>query len=189
MVAVEKEAPTSATEGSPHFSRIFPAALGGREVAALLGEFDNVAEGVLGARIGGVHVRRLALGIVGEHHIDLAVSGIRLDILRPVHRRGLKQVAGAARLDQHVGLAFEAIGGRQRTLAVHQRQPFERAVLREFGDIQRALVEQVHVGGAVFGVEGPGGDEFVDIVEALVVAEIEDDAAILGDDRTRRPHA
>ena len=70
-----------------------------------------------------------------------------------------------------------------------ERQPFDRAVLGEFGDVERAVVEQVHVGGAVVGVERAGGDEFVDIVEALVVAEIEDDAAVLGDDRIRRPHA
>ena len=142
-----------------------------------------MAEGVLGARIGGVDLLGLALGVVGQHDIDLAVDAVGLDVLGTVHLGGAEQVGGAARLDQHVGLAGEAVFGGQRALAMDERQPFDRAVLGELGDIERAVVEQVHVGGAVVRVELAGGDELVDVVEALVVAEIEDDAAVGGDDR------
>ena len=149
VVAVEKVAPTSATDGIAAFQQHFPLALGGGEVAAVLGDLDDVAEGVFGARVGGVDLLGLALGVVGQHDIDLAVDGVGLDVLGPVHLGGAEQVAGAARLDQHVGLAGKAVLGGQRALAVDERQPFDRAVLGEFGDVERAVVEQVHVGGAV----------------------------------------
>ena len=48
--------------------------------------------------------------------------------------------------------------------------------------MERALVEKVHVGGAIVRVVTAGGHELVDIVEALVVAEIEDDAPVRGHD-------
>ena len=91
----------------------------------------------------------LALGVVGQHDIDLAVDAVRLDVLWPVHLGRPEQIAGTARLDQHVGLAGKAVLGGQRPLAMHQRQPFKRAVLGEFRDVERTVVEQVHVGGAV----------------------------------------
>ena len=61
VVAVEKVAPTSATEGSPHCSRISQAPLVGGEVAAVLGDLDDVAEGVVDARVGGVRPLALVL--------------------------------------------------------------------------------------------------------------------------------
>ncbi len=62
------------------------------------------------------------------------------------------------------------------------RHPLDPAILAELRDIKRAGIEQVHVGGAIVGIEGPGRDELVDIVEALIIAEIEDDAPVLVDD-------
>ncbi len=51
-------------------------------------------------------------------------------------------------------------------------QPLQLAFLEELADIERALVEEVHVGGAIIGIVGAVGDEFVDVVKALVVAAI-----------------
>ena len=62
---------------------------------------------------------------------------------------GAEQVGGAPRLDQHVGLAGKAVLRRQRALAEDQRQPVDLAVVVEPGDVERAVVEQVLVGGAV----------------------------------------
>ena len=62
-----------------------------------------------------------------------------------------------------------------------QRHPFDLAVVGEAGDVERAVVHQVLVGGAVVGVPRPRGDELVDIVEALVVAAVEHHAVVLGD--------
>ena len=67
--------------------------------------------------------RRLRARVVGQHDVDAAGDRVGLDVLGPVHRRGAEQVGGAARLDQHVGLAGEAVRRGQRALAVHQRQP------------------------------------------------------------------
>ena len=132
----------------------FPLAGGGSEVAAVLGDLDDVAKGVLGARVGGIDGVSLAAGVVGEHDIDLAIGAVGLDVLGAVHPGGAEQIAGAAGLDDHVGLAGKAVLGGERTLAVDERQPFERAVLGEPGHIERALIEQVHVGGTVSGVVG-----------------------------------
>ena len=70
-----------------------------------------------------------------------------------------------------------------------QRQPRHLAVVVETRDVERALVEQVAVSGAVVRVPRPCGDEFVDVLKALVVAAVEDDAAVLGDDNAWRPRA
>jgi hypothetical protein len=78
---------------------------------------------------------------------------------------------------------LEAVGSGQRALAVHERQPREGAVGGELRHVERALVEQVHVRRAIVRLERALGHELVDVVEALVVAEVEDDAPVLRDDR------
>ena len=62
-----------------------------------------------GARVGRVHLRCRAADVVGEHGVDAAVDRVGLHVLRPVHRRRAEQVGGAARLDQHVGLAAKPL--------------------------------------------------------------------------------
>lgn len=69
---------------------------------------------------------------------------------------------------------------------MHQRQPFEPAIVVEARDMQHAVVQQVAVGGAVGRVPGTGGDELVDILEPFVVALVGDDAAV-GIDGDGRP--
>ena len=64
-----------------------------------------------------------------------------------------------------------------------ERHPLDLAVLGELRDVERAGIEQVHVRGAVVGIECAARHELVDVVEALVVAEIEDDASVLRHDR------
>ena len=153
----------------------------GRGVVAVLGrDLDDVAVGVARHRVGLVDLLLGALAVVGQHDIDAPVHRVGLDVLRPVHRRGLQEIGGDAGIDQHVGLAVEAVFRRQRPLAVDQRQPFGLAVVVEAGDVERAVVHQVLVGGTVVGVVRPRGDELVDIVEALVVAGVEHHAAVLG---------
>ena len=70
--------------------------------------------------------------------IDLVGPRIGLHVLRPVHFGGAQQVAGPTRLDQHIGLAVEAVGRRQRAVAVNERQPFPAAVGVVSGDVERA---------------------------------------------------
>src|SRR5690606_32201572 len=98
---------------------------------------------------------------------------------------GTEKIACASDFDDDLGLAVESVFGRQRSLSMDERQPFHGAVFFELGNIQRTLVEQVHVGGAVVRIIGAGGHELVDIVEALVVTQIEYDAPVLGDDGLR----
>ena len=106
---------------------------------------DDVAEVVLGPRIGLVDLLRPALGVVGQHDEHLAGGRVRLHVLGPVHRRRLEQVGGQPRIDHDVGLRVEAVGGRERPLAEHERQPRHRAVLVVAGDRQRAFRQQPHV--------------------------------------------
>src|SRR5690606_26423704 len=87
--------------------------------------------------------------------------------------------------DRHVGLAGKAIFLGERAFAMNQRQPLHGAILIEAGDIKRAGIEEIDVRGTVIGIEGAFGDELVDIVEALVIAHVEDNAAIPGNDRFR----
>src|SRR3546814_8175562 len=64
-----------------------------------------------------------------------------------------------------------------------QRQPVERAVVVEAGNEQRAVVEDVEVGGTVVGIVAALGDELVEVVEALVVAHVNHHAAVAVHDR------
>ncbi len=141
----------------------------------------DMAEPVAGARIGGVDLVGLAARIVGEDHIDLVVLEIGLDVFGPVHPGRAEQVGGAPRLDHDVRLAAESVRRGQRSLAMDERQPVEAPVGVITGDVERALVEQVPVGGAIDGVVGARAHEPVDIVEPLVVARIDHDAAVFVD--------
>ena len=72
----------------------------------------------------------------------------------------------------HAKGAPEAVGSGQHALAVDQRQPVEASIFIEARDIERAVIQQVHIGGPILGVIAPGADEFVEIREAGVVASI-----------------
>ena len=137
---------------------------------------------VLGARIGGIDLVRLALGVLGHHGIDLAVDRAGLEVLRPVHRRRAELIGRQARLDHHLALVGEAVLRRQAVLAMHQRQPVQVAIGVELGDRQLAVVEQVLVGLAVVGIERALGHEAVEVFEVIVVSQIDDDTPVLVDD-------
>ncbi len=71
-------------------------------------DLDDVSELVFGARVGGVHLVRLALGVVGQDHVDLARHEIDVHVLRPVHLGRADEIGGEARLDHDVALVLEA---------------------------------------------------------------------------------
>ena len=127
----------------------------------------------------------VALLVLGHHRIDAAGHRVGLHVFGPVHRRRLERVGGKARLQQHLGLVGKAVLGGQLALAVHQRQPGHRAVGVEAGDREHAVVENVLAGGGIGRVVGLGRDEAVDVFEIVVVAHVDDDAAVLVDNDGR----
>ncbi len=133
----------------------FPARSFGGEVAARFRDLDDVAEAVRRARVRGIDLIRFAAVIVGEHHPDAAGFCIRLDIFGPVHGRRAKEIAGAASFDQNVCLRIKSVGRRERASAEDEREPGDGAVLVEAGAVERAGIEQIHVGGSVYGVIAP----------------------------------
>lgn len=128
--------------------------------------------------VGGVRV--LAAGVVGQREIDQASVRVDGAPFRAVHLGRAELVGGQAGVEQHIGLAHEAVAVRrlalvrrlrhQRAVAPLQRQPFARAVGVEAGHVQRALVEQCAAGAGL--VVRLGADELVDVFIARVVAEI-----------------
>ena len=149
-----------------------------RVVAAGRHHFDDVTELVVGARVGGVDLVGLAARVVGQDGVDLLALRIDFDVLGPIHLGGAEQVGGAARFDQHVSLTGKAIRGRQRSLAMDKRQPFSTAVGIVLRDIKRAGVEQVAVRGAIGAVDLAVSHELVDVIEAFIVALINDITAV-----------
>ena len=160
----------------------FPGRGFGGEVAAGFGDLDDVAETVGMAGIGGVFLAGLAAVVVGEHDIDAPRARVGLDVFRAVHGRGAEEIAGAAGFDDNVRLRMKSVGGRERARAEDEGEPGDGAVVVEARDVERAVIQQVGVGIGLAGDVAARRDELVDIVEALVVAAIDDDAAIRGDD-------
>ena len=152
--------------------------------AARRDQLEHLAVLVLGPRVGPVDLVGLAFGVVGELDVDAPVHRVRLDVLGPVHRRRADQIGGEPGRDQHVRLARKAVLRGQRALALDQRQPGE-LVLVELGDVERAVVEQRAVGSAGARVEGAARNVFVEIVEALVVAAVQHQPAVLVDQAGR----
>ena len=140
---------------------------------------------VLRSRIDRIDLVRLSPGIVGQHHIDGASDRVRLHVFGPVHRCRAEQIGGIAGFNQYVRLAVEAVGRRQRARAPDQRHPVEGAVGAEFCDKQGAVIEQGRIGGAVIRIVASVGNEFIDIVEALVVTGIDHDAPVFVDNSGR----
>jgi hypothetical protein len=119
---------------------------------------------------------------VGQDDIDDAGDRVGFHVFGPVHRRRAEQVGGAPRLDEHIGLAGEAVRRGQRSLPPDQRQPGQAPVVGEPGDGERAPIQQIAVGIAALRIEAAVGDEPVEILEGRVVARIYDDAAVPVDD-------
>ena len=71
-----------------------------------------------------------------------------------------------ASTDYDIGLICESVLRRQRSLTMDQRQPHDLAALVEAGDVERALVEQVAIGGAVGAIPGLRRHELVDVLHA-----------------------
>ena len=144
-------------------------------------QLDDLAMGVLGARVRAVDLLGLAPAVVGQRHTP-AVDRIWLDVLGPVHGRRTDQIGRLAREDQDFSLAREAVLGGQRPLALDQRQPGALVVV-ELGDIERTVVEQGAIRGAGGLIVSAVRDVLVQVIEALVVAGIDDQATVLVDDR------
>ena len=164
----------------------------GEDVGGMIGvgtgarrdQLHDVAPLVLSPRVRRMQVVGLALLVLGHDAIDLTGDRRHFDVLWPVHRCCPELVGGSTGVDQHRRLVGEAVLGGQRALPLDQRQPCHLAVGVELRDRQGALVEEVHVGLAVSGVDGAFGDEPVDVLEIIIVAEIDDHASVLvGDDR------
>ena len=71
--------------------------------------------------------------------------GVDGDPLRAIAGGGLDRVAGAPRVDQHLGLGMKAVLRGQPVLAVRQLDPFAGAVFIELGRVQFPAVEDVPV--------------------------------------------
>ncbi len=152
-------------------------------VSAVRRDLDDVAERIGPARVRGVHFVGRTLRVVGQVEVDLAGRRVHFGILGPVHLGGAEVIGGEAGVDQDIALVLEAEPlGEPRARAVDERQPLAGPVGIETGNVKRAGIEEVLVGGAVLGIDPALGDEAVDIVEALVVALIDDEAAVLVDD-------
>jgi hypothetical protein len=159
--------------GSPASTKWFHSKLVAVEVAVLL-PADDVAHGVVGARvggIGGVLVGAAAVAVVGQRAVDPALL-VDVDPLRPVHLGGAQQVAGLARLDQHLALVGKAVGSGQRALpwVSGSQRPGRR---RRSGHVQRAVVQQRGVGLRAAGLDAVAADELVDVLEAGVFAHVD----------------
>lgn len=107
-----------------------------------------MAVDVVDARVRGVDTgirADAAAGIVRHERIDLAGVRVGFDVFRAIHLRGAEQIGSAPAIDDHVALIVEAVGGRERAVAENEREPFARAVVVEFRNVERAAVEQVHL--------------------------------------------
>ena len=81
---------------------------------------------------------------------------------------------------QHVGLIGKTICNRQPILTMHQRQPRARAVSVEFARVKRAVIEQITIGCAVFGVVRVARDKFINVFKARVVPGVNHHATVRG---------
>src|SRR5699024_8764634 len=183
-----------------------PAERGPRVV---VGDLHDLAVLVGVPRVGLVR-RRVAVdpavGVVGQRHVDLAGGRAGLDVLGAVHLGGAHPVPGET--GEHGDLLgrhpVDMGDGVPDGVHGEQRDPGAGAVERavrghgaravdltgggvagERGHVEGALVEDAHVLGAGRGAAAGGHsaarDELVEVVEALVVAGVDDDGAVVGD--------
>ena len=160
----------------------FPTRARRGEVAIRLDDLDDLAHAVIGARVGGIDLIFGSACIVGQHDVGAAGLWVGLHIFRSVHRRGAQKVSRPARLDQDFALAVKAVGFGQRAGAKGERHPLHSAVRVKAGHIERAVIQQVAIGGAIARRIATSSDEFIHIIKALVVAHIEHHTPVWRDD-------
>src|SRR5205085_7631469 len=95
-----------------------------------------------------------------------------------VHLRRADGVARLARLDHHLALVGEA---GERALAGDEGNPAAATVGVEARDVQRAVVEQRGVVQRAAGRDAIAADELVDVLEARVLARVDDGALVARD--------
>ena len=185
LVAGFHMAPTSATRGSPHL-----ISMSHLKVAAAWSPSGAVSSMMWPNSFCG---RGLALSASSGRRRSLLV---RMTITLPVPGTGCTssgrsmRVAFSASPASRASISTSAceanpLAGGERALAEHQRQPLHAAVVVEAGHRQRALRQQAHVVRLVARPVGVLGDEAIDVVELRIIAGVDDDAAVLVDDRLR----
>ena len=134
---------------------------------------DDLAHGVVGARIGGVYTRLAGLAaatVVGQRAINPAALGVDGQPFGSVHLGRLECVAGLARFDDHLALISKTIGCDKWALPMHQRQPLPPPVGVETRHIQDAVVQQLTIGFRATGCDLVAADELVDVLESRIFA-------------------
>ncbi len=145
-VALEKVAPTSAMAGSPHLMRMsqVSGAPHGRRPAG--GDFHDMAEGILRARVGGVHLVFLAAVVGGEHHMTRPVFGFTST--SSGRSMGVAPRASEARGPRSAPAPdLRTRSPEQRSLTVDERAPLARSVRMEDRDGEGRPHQKVPVGG------------------------------------------
>lgn len=145
-----------------------------------------MAPEVFGTRVGRIDLGFVALLVLGHDGVDAAGDRIGLDVLRPVHRGRAEGIRRQPCLQQHLGLVGKAVVRRELALAVNQRQPGHRAIGVVTGDRQHAIVKKAVAGSRIRLVVGLVRDVAVHVFEIVVVAHVDDDAAVLVEDDGRR---
>ena len=143
------------------------------------------------SRSAGCRAGRARLAITGaddQHGAEAAPVFIehRLDIFGAIHRRRAQQPRRLAHPHQHIALIGKAHGralrfGRAVGRGGADRDPAAAAAFFKARAIKLALVEQVHVGGAVRRIKAPARHEFVHKLVALIVAHVNRHAPVLGE--------
>jgi hypothetical protein len=73
----------------------------------------------------------------------------------------------------------------QRLMPEDERQPLSGAIIMEFGNIERAGIQQGHVCGAIGGIVTLGTDKLVDVLKVLIIAAIDDHMTALAEHHGR----
>jgi hypothetical protein len=137
-----------------------------------------VAEGIFGARVGGVGSQPLA--VVGQGAVNLAALRMDGNPLGAIHLRRANEVSGLAGADQDICLVDETIGLGQAVLPVLQGQPLAATIGSETGHVQPSGFEQAGAAGRVPGVVAVARHILVDVFEGLIVAHVYHHPAIAG---------
>ena len=183
-LAIERR-PPGGIAGNDEMS---PGKLGRRVIGVLAfagrAHFDDVPGGIVEPRDWRIDLVDLAPVVVGHRGVDLAGDRdwVRCPPGGPSASRREDRPRRAG-LDHDVGLVAKPLAAVSGPSPWTQRQPLQLAVFEKLGDVEGAVIQQVHVGGAVARIELARSDELVEVVEALVVAGVENDAAVLVDDR------
>ena len=130
-----------------------------------------------------------AVAVVGERAVDLAACRVDGDPLRPVHLGRAERVAGLARLDQHLALVGEAVGGVSGPwpcISGSQR-PLPSASKRATYSVPWSSSSRL--AAAPPGCDAVAADELVDVLEARVLARCRPPRGRPSSARRSRPRA